>query len=181
MKPSTDSKTWANLRAAYAAECGVRTKYDYFASLAKKEGYEQISAIFKDTASNEKEHAELWLKQLGEGESTTLENLKTAAQGEHGEWTEMYRDYAPPAREEGYPEIAALLEGVAEIEREHEMRFNALVHNFTAQPQRIFSKESDVVWVCRNCGHVHVGSEAPKICPVCAHPQGYFELKANNY
>ena len=108
MKPSTDSKTWANLRAAYAAECGVRTKYDYFASLAKKEGYEQISAIFKDTASNEKEHAELWLKQLGEGESTTLENLKTAAQGEHGEWTEMYRDYAQQAREEGYPEIAAL-------------------------------------------------------------------------
>ena len=127
MKPSTDSKTWANLRAAYAAECGVRTKYDYFASLAKKEGYEQISAIFKDTASNEKEHAELWLKQLGEGESTTLENLKTAAQGEHGEWTEMYRDYAQQAREEGYPEIAALFEGVAEIEREHEMRFNALV------------------------------------------------------
>ena len=118
---------------------------------------------------------------LGEGESTTLENLKTAAQGEHGEWTEMYRDYAQQAREEGYPEIAALFEGVAEIEREHEVRFNALVHNFTAQPQRIFSKESDVVWVCRNCGHVHVGSEAPKICPVCAHPQGYFELKANNY
>lgn len=126
MKPSTDSKTWANLQGGLAPpSAAVRTKYDYFASLAKKEGYEQISAIFKDTASNEKEHAELWLKQLGEGESTTLENLKTAAQGEHGEWTEMYRDYAQQAREEGYPEIAALFVGVAETEREHEMRFNA--------------------------------------------------------
>ena len=178
MQPNTDSKTWANLKAAYAAECGVRTKYDY---IAKKEGYEQISAIFKDTASNEKEHAEIWFKQLYGESSSTLDNLKSAAQAEHEEWTQMYRRFAEEAIEEGYPEIASLFEGVAGIEHEHQDRYDALVQNFTAQPQRIFFKDSEVVWVCRNCGHVHTGSDAPKVCPVCEHPQAYFQLQAKNY
>lgn len=174
------SQTEKNLQAAFAGESQVRNKYTYFASKAKKEGFEQIAAIFLETAENEKEHAKLWFKYLEGGEvKGTIENLKAAAGGENYEWTEMYKEFAEVARKEGFLEIAAKFEGVAKIEKEHEERYLALLDK--VEGKKVFIAEDVVVWKCRNCGHIHVGKEAPQICPVCAHPQAYFELRAKNY
>jgi len=174
------SKTEANLLAAYVGESGARNKYDYYASQAKKEGYVQISNIFGQTAANEKEHAKLWFKYLhGGAVPNTKENLKDAAAGEHYEWTEMYKEFAKTAREEGFTDIAEAFEGVAAIEREHEERYMALYNNI--EEGKVFEKEEPKVWICLNCGHVHVGETAPKECPVCHHPQGYFEILEKNY
>ena len=174
------SKTEQNLMAAFAGESQARNKYTYYASKAKKEGYEQIAALFEETANNEKEHAKLWFKELHGGEvPTTAENLLDAAEGENYEWTDMYAEFAKTAREEGFTRIALLFEGVAKIEKEHEERYRKLLEN--VNNEMVFSKDGEKVWVCRNCGHVHVGKEAPKACPVCAHPQAYFEVKADNY
>ena len=181
MNLDSKSKTYANLLEAFSAECSVRMKYNYFAALAKKEGLEQIAAIFQETASIEKEHAEIWYKQLYGEETSTLEALKKAVSEEHSDWSDQHRRYEKEAKQEGYHEIAALFQGVAEIERWHEQRFQALVENLSAQPQRVFSKKSEVVWICRNCGHISTGPEAPKQCEVCGHPQAYFELLAENY
>ena len=172
------SKTEANLWIAFAGESQARNKYDYFASKAKKEGYEQIAAIFEETAGNEKEHAKLWFKELG-GIGDTMANLKSAAAGEHEEWTEMYKEMAETAREEGFDRIAALFEGVAVIEKEHEERYLKLLANL--ENDMVFSAGEQTVWICRNCGHVHVGNDAPQVCPVCAHPQAYFERRCMNY
>ena len=171
-------KTEKNLLEAFAGESMARNKYTYFASKAKKEGYEQIAAIFEETANNEKEHAKLWFKAL-EGIGSTADNLKHAAEGEHYEWTDMYAEFAKVAREEGFDEIAAQFDGVAKIEKEHEERYRKLLGNI--EGGQVFSKDGDMVWVCRNCGHIHVGKAAPEVCPVCFHPQAYFELKARNY
>ncbi len=172
------SRTEQNLMTAFAGESQARNKYSYFASKAKKEGYQQIAAIFEETANNEKEHAKLWFKHLG-GIGTTKENLTAAANGENYEWTTMYKEFAEVAREEGFLEIALQFEGVAKIEKEHEERYRKLLENIeTAQ---VFAKAGITVWVCRNCGHVHIGESAPEVCPVCNHPQGYFEVKANNF
>ena len=174
------SKTEQNLMAAFAGESQARNKYTYFASKAKKEGYEQIAAIFEETANNEKEHAKMWFKELNGGEvPTTAENLKAAAEGENYEWTDMYKEFAEVAREEGFTRIANLFEAVGKIEKEHEERYRKLLEN--VENGLVFSKDGDKIWVCRNCGHVCVGKEAPKVCPVCAHPQAYFEVKADNY
>ncbi len=174
------SKTEQNLMAAFAGESQARNKYTYFASKAKKEGYEQIAAIFEETANNEKEHAKLWFKLLNGGEVPgTEENLKAAAEGENYEWTDMYAEFAKVAREEGFEHIAFLFEGVAQIEKEHEERYRKLLANIN--DKLVFSSEGDAIWICRNCGHIHVGKEAPKVCPVCAHPQAYFERRAINY
>ena len=174
------SKTEANLMAAFAGESQARNKYTYYASKAKKDGYEQIAAIFEETANNEKEHAKLWFKQLHGGDiPDTLTNLKDAASGENYEWTEMYKEFAETAREEGFNEIAAKFEMVGKIEKEHEERYRKLLKN--VEDKLVFSKDEDAIWVCRNCGHVVIGKEAPKVCPVCAHPQSYFEVKAENY
>lgn len=172
------SKTEANLQAAFAGESQARNKYTYFASVAKKEGYEQISGIFTETAGNEKEHAELWFKELG-GIGNTAENLKAAAAGESYEWNEMYRTMALDAHEEGFERIAFLFEGVLKIEREHEERYLALLKNLNEGA--VYKRGDEFVWRCRNCGHIHTGKEAPKVCPVCAHPQAYFELMVKNY
>lgn len=172
------SKTEANLQKAFAGESQARNKYTYFASVAKKEGYEQISEIFTLTAGNEKEHAELWYKALG-GIGNTVENLKAAAAGEHEEWTSMYREMADTAREEGFLAIAAQMEGVLKIEARHEQRYLDLCKNITEDV--VFKRGDEYVWVCRNCGHIHTGKDAPKVCPVCAHPQSYFELYTKNY
>jgi len=172
------SKTEANLWAAFAGESQARNKYTYFASAAKKEGYEQIAAIFKATAKNEKEHAKLWFKQLG-GIGTTAENLKHAAEGEKYEWTEMYAEFAQTAKEEGFTEIARLFTSVAEIEKEHEERYMKLLGN--VENNLVFEAEEGTVWICRNCGHVHIGAKAPEKCPTCFHPQSYFERQAKNY
>jgi len=172
------SKTEANLRAAFAGESQARNKYDYFASKAKKEGYEQIASIFEATALNEKEHAKMWFKELG-GIGTTAENLKSAAEGERYEWTEMYAEFAQTAREEGFAEIARLFASVAEIEHEHEERYMKLLGN--VENNMVFEAEEGTVWICRNCGHVHIGKKAPEKCPTCAHPQSYFERQAKNY
>ena len=172
------SKTEANLWIAFAGESQARNKYTYFASKAKKEGYEQIAAIFEETAGNEKEHAKMWFKELG-GIGNTAENLKAAAAGENEEWTCMYKEMAETAREEGFTRIAALFEMVAKIEKEHEERYLKLLGNL--ENDLVFSAGEETIWVCRNCGHVHVGKAAPKMCPVCAHPQAYFERKAQNY
>ena len=175
------SKTEKNLMTAFAGESQARNKYTYFASKAKKEGYEQISAIFTETANNEKEHAKMWYKLLNGGEvSSTIDNLKMAAEGEHGEWTEMYKEFALVAKEEGFDHIAYLFEEVAKIEKEHEERYLKLLGNINND---IVFKTSDdeTVWICRNCGHVYVGANAPEVCPVCNHPQSYFERKASNY
>ena len=172
------SKTEANLWIAFAGESQARNKYTYFASKAKKEGYEQIAAIFEETAGNEKEHAKMWFKELG-GIGNTAENLKAAAAGENEEWTCMYKEMAETAREEGFTRIAALFEMVAKIEKEHEERYLKLLGNL--ENDLVFSAGEETIWVCRNCGHVHVGKTAPKMCPVCAHPQAYFERKAQNY
>jgi Rubrerythrin len=175
------SKTEKCLQNAFAGESQARNKYTYFASKARKEGYEQIAAIFEETAENEKEHAKMWFKLLQEnGEiGTTAENLKAAAAGENYEWTDMYEDFAKTADEEGFKKIAALFRGVAKIEAEHEQRYLALLNN--VENGLVFSKDGDMIWKCRNCGHISVGKNAPKVCPVCAHPQSYFELQSKNY
>ena len=174
------SRTEQNLMAAFAGESQARNKYTYYASKAKKEGYEQIAALFEETANNEKEHAKMWFKELHGGSvPSTAENLLDAAEGENYEWTDMYAEFAKTAREEGFTRIALLFEGVAKIEKEHEERYRKLLEN--VNNEMVFSKDGEKVWVCRNCGHVHVGKEAPTVCPVCAHPQAYFEVKADNY
>lgn len=174
------SRTQANLMAAFAGESQARNKYTYYASKAKKEGYQQIAAIFEETAGNEKEHAKIWFKELHGGEMpTTKENLVDAASGENYEWTEMYKQFAEEAREEGFTRIAALFEMVGNIEKEHEERYNKLLSSL--EDGLVFEDTEEVVWVCRNCGHIHVGKKAPTVCPVCKHPQAYFERKATNY
>ncbi|NLL51292.1 MAG: rubrerythrin family protein [Peptococcaceae bacterium] len=178
MKKLQGTKTEKNLLEAFAGEAQARTKYTYFASVAKKEGYEQISEIFLETAENEKEHAKLWFKHL-QGIGTTIENLADAAAGENEEWTEMYSRMAKEAREEGFEEIARQFEGVAEVEKVHEERYRKLIENL--KQNKVFRADSSVTWKCRNCGHLHTGTEAPEICPVCEHPQAFFELAAKNY
>ena len=173
------SKTEANLMTAFAGESQARNKYTYYASKAKKDGYVQIAAIFEETANNEKEHAKMWFKLLHGGIGDTVDNLKDAAAGENYEWTDMYATFAKEAREEGFTEIAALFDGVAKIEKEHEERYLALLKNI--EDGVVFRKDNVRVWKCRNCGHIHVGESAPEVCPVCAHPQAYFELQAKNY
>jgi len=174
------SKTEQNLMAAFAGESQARNKYSYFASKAKKDGYEQIAAIFEETANNEKEHAKMWFKLLEGGSvKSTPENLKAAAEGENYEWTDMYAGFAETAKEEGFDHIAFLFSEVAKIEKEHEERYKKLLKNI--EDELVFSNDGDTIWVCRNCGHVVVGKKAPKLCPVCEHPQSYFERKANNY
>ena len=173
------SKTEKNLMEAFAGESQARNKYTYFASKAKKEGYEQIAAIFEETALNEKEHAKMWFKHLG-GIGTTAENLRAAAAGENGEWTAMYKRMAEEAREEGFLQIALQFEGVGKIEKAHEERYLKLLEALEAGA--VFQREDGtVIWKCRNCGHIHVGKAAPQVCPVCAHPQAYFEIAADNY
>ena len=172
------SKTEKNLQTAFAGESQARNKYTYFASVAKKEGYEQIAALFLETADNEKEHAKMWFKALGEL-GNTAENLKAAADGENYEWTDMYAEFAKTAREEGFEAIAKQFEGVAAIEKHHEERYRKLLKN--VEDKVVFSSEGDAIWQCRNCGHIVVGKEAPKACPVCAHPQAFFQVEATNY
>ena len=175
-----DSKTYQNLMTAFAGESQARNKYTYFASAAKKEGYEQIAAIFEETANNEKEHAKMWFKLLNDGTvPSTKENLKAAAEGENYEWTDMYDSFAKEAEEEGFKEIANKFRLVAAIEKEHEERYLKLLNNIASE--RVFDKEDTTVWVCRNCGYVHVGKTAPKVCPACNHPQAYFEMRSTNY
>ena len=174
------SQTEKNLAFAFAGESQARNKYTYFASKAKKEGYEQIAAIFSETADNEKEHAKMWFKYLEGGAiKSTAENLKAAACGEHEEWTEMYKEFAEVARKEGFDEIAAKFEMVGKIEKEHEERYLELLEK--VEGGKVFIAPDVVVWKCRNCGHIHVGKEAPQICPVCGHERAYFELRAKNY
>ena len=174
------SKTEQNLMTAFAGESQARNKYTYFASKAKKEGYEQIAAIFQETADNEKEHAKMWFKLLNGGDiPTTTENLKAAAAGENFEWTDMYEKMAKEAKEEGFDRIAYLFEAVGKIEKEHEERYLKLLEN--VESGKVFDCGEVKVWKCRNCGHLHVGPKAPEVCPVCAHPKAYFEIKAENY
>lgn len=172
------TQTESNLLAAFAGESQARNKYTFFASVAKKEGYEQIASIFLKTADNEKEHAKLWLKEL-EGIGSTAVNLAAAADGENYEWTDMYEGFAKTAEEEGFTELAAKFRGVAAIEKTHEERYRALLKN--VETAQVFEKSEVKVWECRNCGHIVVGTKAPEICPVCAHPQSYFEIRAENY
>ncbi len=172
------SKTEANLQTAFAGESMARNKYTYYASKAKKDGYVQISKIFEETANNEKEHAKIWFKLL-EGIGSTAENLKAAAAGENYEWTDMYATFAKEAHEEGFEDIAFLFEQVGKIEKEHEERYRKLLSN--VENELVFSRDGDCIWQCSNCGHIVVGKKAPEVCPVCAHPQAYFELKAENY
>ena len=174
------SKTEKNLMTAFAGESQARNKYTYYASKAKKEGYEQIASIFLETADNEKEHAKLWFKLLHNNDiPTTLENLKDAAYGENYEWTDMYDEFAKVAKEEGFSRIAYLFEAVGKIEKEHEERYKKLIENM--EEGLVFSKDGDRIWKCRNCGHIVIGKSAPEICPVCNHPKAYFEIKAENY
>ena len=174
------SKTEANLMAAFAGESQARNKYTYYASKAKKEGYEQIAAIFEETANNEKEHAKLWFKALHNGDvPTTMDNLKDAASGENYEWTDMYASFAQVAKEEGFNELAYLFEAVGKIEKEHEERYLTLLKN--VEDQTVFEKGEDKIWICRNCGHVYVGTKALDVCPACKHPKSYMEVKADNY
>ena len=172
------SKTEQNLMAAFAGESQARNKYTYFASVAKKEGYEQIAAIFEATANNEKEHAKMWFKHLG-GIGTTAENLKHAAEGENYEWTDMYEEFARVATEEGFTQIAAEFRMVGAIEKHHEERYLALLNN--VEMQKVFEKSEETMWECRNCGHLVIGKKAPAVCPVCKHPQSYFEVHKENY
>ena len=172
------TQTMKNLEAAFAGESQARNKYTYFASKAKKEGYEQISALFLKTADNEKEHAKMWFKELN-GIGDTKENLEAAANGENYEWTDMYEGFAKTAEEEGFPELAEKFRAVAAIEKEHEVRYRKLHSN--VEMQEVFKKSEVKVWECRNCGHIIVGTEAPDVCPVCDHTQRYFELRAENY
>ena len=174
------SKTEQNLMTAFAGESQARNKYTYFASKAKKDGYEQIAAIFQETADNEKEHAKMWFKELHGGEiPSTAENLLAAAEGENYEWTDMYKEFAETAKEEGFTRLAYLFEEVAKIEKEHEERYRKLLAN--VEGGLVFSRDGDKIWQCRNCGHIVVGKEAPKMCPVCNHSQAYFEIKKENY
>ena len=173
------SKTEANLAAAFAGESQATNKYTYFAGKARKEGFVQIANIFEETAGNEREHAKLWYKLLNDGVGSTVENLKAAAAGENEEWTHMYAEFAKEAREEGFEDIAKLFEGVLAIEREHEKRYLQLLANI--ENGLVFSKDGDTIWKCGNCGHIHIGKKAPDICPVCSHPQAYFEVRAENY
>ncbi len=173
------SKTEANLLTAFAGESQARNKYTYYASKAKKEGYEQIAALFTETANNEKEHAKIWFKLLHDGIGDTAANLLDAAEGENYEWTEMYDTFAKEAKEEGFDKIAYLFSEVAKIEKAHEERYRKLLANL--KEGLVFSKDGDTIWQCSNCGHIHVGKKAPEICPVCAHPQAYFQVLAENY
>ena len=173
------TQTEKNLQAAFAGESEARNKYPYFASKAKKDGFEQISALFLKTADNEKEHAKMWYKELHDGVGATAENLLAAAEGENYEWTDMYDGFAKTAEEEGFPELAAKFRLVAAIEKHHEERYRALLHN--VEMAEVFAKSEVKVWECRNCGHIVVGTKAPEICPVCVHPQSYFEVNAENY
>ena len=172
------TQTEKNLQTAFAGESQARNKYTYFASVAKKEGLEQISALFLKTADNEKEHAKLWFKELGEL-GNTVANLKVAADGENYEWTDMYAGFAETAEKEGFPELASRFRGVAAIEKRHEERYRALLKN--VETAKVFEKSEVKVWECRNCGHIVVGTKAPEVCPVCNHPQAYFEIMAENY
>lgn len=178
MNKYSGTKTEKNLWDAFAGESQARNKYTYFASVAKKAGYEQIAELFLKTADNEKEHAKLWFKELGEL-GTVEENLLHAAEGENYEWTDMYDGFAKEAEEEGFKEIAAKFRMVGAIEKLHEERYRALIDNI--ETGRVFSRDGDAIWVCRNCGHVFIGKEPPEICPVCAHPKSFFELKAENF
>ncbi len=174
------SKTEMNLKAAFAGESQAHTKYQYYASKAKKEGFVQIGNLFEETARNEKEHAKIWFKFLHDGAvPETMENLKDAAAGENYEWTDMYANFAKEAREEGFTKIATLFDLVAKIEKEHEERYRKLLANI--EGGLVFSKENDVIWQCENCGHIVIGKKAPKLCPVCEHPQSYFQVRAENY
>ena len=173
------SKTEANLMTAFAGESQARNKYTYYASKAKKDGYVQIAAIFEETANNEKEHAKMWFKLLHGGIGDTVDNLKDAAAGENYEWTDMYAGFAKTAREEGFDHIADLFEGVAKIEKEHEERYLKLAQNI--EDGTVFERPDIVIWKCANCGHIVIGKKAPEVCPVCAHPQAYFQIKAENY
>jgi len=176
--PYKGTETEKNLQSAFAGESQARNKYTYFSSVAKKEGYEQIAALFEKTANNEKEHAKLWLKEL-QGIGSTEDNLLHAAEGENYEWTDMYEGFAKTAEEEGFIELAAKFRAVAAIEKHHEERYRALLHNVKAK--EVFAKSEVKVWECRNCGHIIVGVSAPDLCPVCKHPQSYFEINAENY
>ncbi len=178
MSKYAGTQTEKNLMAAFSGESEARNKYTYFASVAKKEGYEQIAALFLETADNEKEHAKLWFKEL-EGLGDTAQNLKSAADGENYEWTDMYAEFAETADKEGFPELAAKFRMVAAIEKHHEERYRALLEN--VETAKVFEKSEVKVWICRNCGHVVVGKNAPDVCPTCNHPKAYFELKAENY
>ena len=174
------SKTEANLRTAFAGESQARNKYTYYASKAKKEGYVQIAKLIEETAANEKEHAKIWFKLLNGGDVPgTADNLLDAASGENYEWTEMYAEFAKTAKEEGFDRIAYLFEAVGKIEKHHEERYRKLLEN--VKDGLVFSRDGECIWQCSNCGHVHIGKKAPAMCPVCAHPQAYFELKAENY
>lgn len=174
------SKTEANLRTAFAGESQARNKYTYYASKAKKEGYVQIAKLFEETAANEKEHAKIWFKLLNGGDVPgTADNLLDAASGENYEWTEMYAEFAKTAKEEGFDRIAYLFEAVGKIEKHHEERYRKLLEN--VKDGLVFSRDGECIWQCSNCGHIHIGKKAPAMCPVCAHPQAYFELKAENY
>ncbi len=174
------SKTEANLRTAFAGESQARNKYTYYASKAKKEGYVQIAKLFEETAANEKEHAKIWFKLLNGGDIPgTADNLLDAASGENYEWTEMYAEFAKTAKEEGFDRIAYLFEAVGKIEKHHEERYRKLLEN--VKDGLVFSRDGECIWQCSNCGHIHIGKKAPAMCPVCAHPQAYFELRAENY
>ena len=174
------SQTEKNLQAAFAGESQARNKYTYYASKARKEGMNLVANIFEETAGNEKEHAKIWFKLLHDGAvPATAENLKDAAAGENYEWTEMYAQFAKEAREEGFDRIATLFEAVGAIEKEHEERYNKLLKNL--EEGQVFARGDEMMWVCSNCGHIHFGKTAPQVCPVCAHPQAYFELRATNY
>ena len=180
MKELKGTKTEKNLQEAFAGESQARNKYTYFASKARKDGYEQIAALFEETANNEKEHAKLWFKYLEGGEiKDTMNNLKEAANGENYEWTDMYDRRAKEAEEEGFKEIAAKFRAVGAIEKHHEERYRKLLKNI--EDSVVFSRDGDRIWICRNCGHIVVGAKAPKVCPVCLHPQSFFELRAENY
>jgi rubrerythrin len=178
MKDLKGTKTEKNLWEAFAGESQARNKYTYFASKAKKDGYVQIAKIFEETAANEKEHAEIWFKLL-QGIGSTAENLKSAAEGENYEWTDMYAQMAKDAREEGFDHIAFLFDQVGKIEKEHEERYRKLLAN--VEGGLVFSRDGDMIWQCSNCGHIHVGKQAPEVCPVCVHPKAYFQIKAENY
>ena len=178
MKDLKGTKTEKNLWEAFAGESQARNKYTYFASKAKKDGYVQIAKIFEETAANEKEHAELWFKLLN-GIGSTAENLKSAAEGENYEWTDMYDQMATDAKEEGFDHIAVFFEQVGKIEKEHEERYRKLLAN--VEGGLVFSRDGDMIWQCSNCGHIHVGKQAPEVCPVCVHPKAYFQIKAENY
>ena len=179
MKELNGSQTEANLLAAFAGESQARNKYTYYASKAKKDGYEQIAGLFLETAENEKEHAKIWFKLLHDGMPDTMENLKDAAAGENYEWTDMYAGFAKTAKEEGFDKIAYLCEAVGKIEKEHEERYLKLLANI--ENNTVFVRDGEVYWQCRNCGHIHKGLQAPEVCPVCEHPKSFFQLPAKNY